>query len=54
MESSNYKDLERRVAILKKRCPWVAALLLHCLKTRNPKAFKAMREMLLRLDPAQI
>ncbi|MBT3182074.1 MAG: hypothetical protein HN337_06160 [Deltaproteobacteria bacterium] len=51
MKSPNFKELERRVHILKKRCPWVAMMLLHCLKTRNPKAFKAMRLMLARLGP---
>lgn len=49
MKANNFKDLERKVADLKKRCPWVAMLLLHCLKTRNPKAFKAMKSMLTRL-----
>lgn len=50
MKPIDFKDLERKVAILKRRCPWVASLLLHCLKTRNPKAFKAMRCMLTRMS----
>lgn len=44
-----FDDLERKVEELKKRCPWVAALLLHCLKTRNPHALEAMRSVLMRL-----
>jgi hypothetical protein len=50
MKYNDFSDLERKVADLKKRCPWVAMLLLHCLKTRNPKAFKAMKMMLSRLS----
>jgi len=50
MKPIDFKDLERKVSVLKKRCPWVACLLLHCLKTRNPKAFKAMRLMLNRMS----
>ncbi len=50
MKYNNFKDLEKKVNLLKKRCPWVAMLLLHCLKTRDPKAFRAMRVMLTRLS----
>ena len=50
MESNNFNDLEKKVLDLKKRCPWIAAMLLHCLKTRNPKTFKAMKMMLERLS----
>ena len=49
MKAQKFPDLERKVALLKKRCPWIASLLLHCLETRNPKAFAAMRIMLARL-----
>lgn len=49
MKSQNFEGLERKVQSLKKRCPWVSALLLHCLKTRNPQAFEAMRVILTRI-----
>lgn len=49
MKFQNFDGLERKVQALKKRCPWVSTLLLHCLKTRNPQAFKAMKIVLLRL-----
>lgn len=49
MKPLRFDELERKVDLLKRRCPWVATLLLHCLKTRNPQAFEAMRIILVRL-----
>lgn len=49
MKPIRFDDLERKVSVLKKRCPWVATLILHCLKTRNPQAFTAMKSVLHRL-----
>lgn len=49
MKPLRFDELERKVEVLKKRCPWVAALILHCLKTRNQHAFEAMKMVLARL-----
>lgn len=49
MRPIRFDELERKVGVLKKRCPWVATLILHCLRTRNPQAFEAMRVVLARL-----
>ncbi len=49
MKPVTAKDLEKRVVALCNRCPWVAQLILHCLKTRNPKSIAALRLMLTRL-----
>lgn len=49
MKPSNFDGLEKKVQSLKKRCPWVSTLLLHCLETRNPKAIEAMKLVLMRL-----
>ena len=49
MKNIRFDDLERKVQVLKRRCPWVATLILHCLRTRNPQAFEAMRMVLTRL-----
>lgn len=49
MKPIRFDDLERKVQVLRQRCPWVATLILHCLKTRNPQAFEAMRLVLARL-----
>ena len=49
MKPIRLEELERKVDTLKRRCPWVATLLLHCLRTRNPQAFEAMRIVLTRL-----
>ncbi|MFH0799194.1 MAG: hypothetical protein V2A66_03325 [Pseudomonadota bacterium] len=54
MKPLRFEELERKVSILKKRCPWVATLLLHCLKTRNPQALEAMKSVLSRLRPSAI
>jgi hypothetical protein len=54
MKPIDFKELEKKVADLKRKCPWVAMLLLHCLKTRNPKAFRAMKLMLDRLSLNEI
>lgn len=50
MKTSNFRDLEKKVSVLRRRCPWVASMLLHCIKTRDPRAFRAMRLMLNRLN----
>ena len=49
MKPIRFDELERKVQVLKRRCPWVATLILHCLRTRNPQAFEAMRLVLTRL-----
>jgi hypothetical protein len=49
MKSSHTKDVDRRMLVLKKRSPWMASLLQHCLETRDPRACGAMRVMLSRL-----
>jgi len=49
MKLSNRRTLDKRLDLLKKRCPWVASLIQHCLDTRNPKACENMRLLLLRL-----
>lgn len=54
MKVLRFDELERKVQVLKKRCPWVAALILHCLKTRNPQAFEAMKIVLARLRVSSV
>lgn len=49
MKQMNFDGIEKKVSLLKKRCPWVSTLLLHCLKTRSPQAFDALRLILARL-----
>ncbi len=49
MKTSDFRDLEKKVSVLKRRCPWVASMLLHCLRTRDPKAFHAMKLLIARL-----
>jgi len=49
MKLSNRSNLDKRLVLLKKRCPWVASLIQHCLETRNPKSCETMRTLLLRL-----
>lgn len=49
MKPLNFAEIEKKVLLLKKRCPWISTLLLHCLKTRNPQAFGTMKVILARL-----
>lgn len=49
MKLSNRSDSDKRLLLLRKRCPWVASLIQHCLDTRNPKSCEIMRTLLLRL-----
>jgi len=49
MKLSNRRTLDKRLILLKKRCPWMASLIQHCLDTKNPKACEAMRQLLFRL-----
>ena len=49
MKLSNRCDVDKRLILLRKRCPWVASLIQHCLDTRNPKSCETMRTLLLRL-----
>ena len=49
MKLSNSRGLERKLEQLKKKSPWMASLILHCLESQNPKACEAMRLLLVRL-----
>jgi len=49
MKLSNSNGLERKLLTLKKKSPWFASLIQHCLQSENPKAFEAMRMLLARL-----
>lgn len=49
MKLSNSKALDKHLVLLKKRSPWMYALIQHCLETQNPKAVEAMRVFLARL-----
>lgn len=49
MKLSNSNDLDRKIMNLKKKSPWIASLIQHCLDSQNPKAFEAMRMLLARL-----
>ena len=49
MKLSNRRSLDKRLILLKKRCPWMASLIQHCLDTKNPKSCETMRMLLMRL-----
>lgn len=49
MKLSNSKSLERHLSMLRKRSPWMFALIQHCLETQNPRSVEAMRILLSRL-----
>lgn len=49
MKLSNSTEMERKLMNLKKKSPWIASLIQHCLQSQNPKAFEAMRLLLARL-----
>ena len=49
MKHSTSRGLNRKVSLLKKRCPWMASLILHCLESQNPKACEEMKLLLSRL-----
>lgn len=49
MKYTRPDGMERKLVCIKKRYPWVAELLEHCLKTRRPEAYEAMRMILSRL-----
>ena len=49
MKLAQDKVLGRKVLLLKRRSPWMASLILHCLETRDPRACDALRVMLSRL-----
>lgn len=49
MNRKSSTTIARRVRSLRKRSPWLASLILHCLETRDPRAIAAMRLMLTRM-----
>lgn len=49
MKSSSSRDVGRKLSMLRKRCPWMASVILHCLESQNPRLCDAMRVMLTRL-----
>jgi hypothetical protein len=49
MKAMHEKMLGRRLILLKKRCPWMASLIQHCLESRDPRAYGALRLMITRL-----
>ncbi|MFH1830566.1 MAG: hypothetical protein ABH871_07310 [Pseudomonadota bacterium] len=49
MKLSNSRTLTNHLILLKKKSPWMASLIQHCLETRNPKTCETMRQLLLRL-----
>lgn len=49
MKPSGNRDMGRKLSMLRKRCPWMASVILHCLESQNPKLCEAMRVMLARL-----
>lgn len=49
MNQKGLKTLDQRVQSLRRRCPWLASFILHCLETRDPRAVEATRLMLTRL-----
>jgi hypothetical protein len=49
MKPAQEKMLGRRVLLLKKRSPWIASIVQHCLETKDPRACGALRVMLSRL-----
>ena len=49
MNQKGLKALDQRVQSLRRRCPWLASFILHCLETRDPRAVEATRLMLTRL-----
>lgn len=51
MERSKFKSMKTKIEQLKKRSPWIAQLLTHCLVSKDPRAFAALKMMLTRLKP---
>ena len=49
MKETQEKVLGRKLVLLKKRSPWMASLILHCLESRDPRSYGALRLMLSRL-----
>jgi len=49
MKLSNSRALERKLEQLRKRSPWMASLILHCLENQNPRSCETMRLLLARL-----
>ncbi|MFA4875281.1 MAG: hypothetical protein WC956_02495 [bacterium] len=49
MKLSQSKEVNRRIAALRKRCPWMASLIMHCLESRDPRAYEALRLLIERL-----
>ena len=43
MKLSNSRALERKLEQLRKRSPWMASLITHCLENQNPRSCETMR-----------
>lgn len=49
MKLSQNKAVNRKLASLRKRCPWMASLIMHCLESHDPRAYDALRMLMRRL-----
>jgi len=49
MKLSNSRGLQRKLEELKKKSPWMASLIQHCLDSQNPRACEALRLLLARM-----
>ena len=49
MKTTPSKQVDRKIETLRKHSPWMASLIRHCLESRDPRAFEALRQLMQRL-----